>query len=257
MKDRREKNKRKLEKSEYTYFFVPNSEVFHLKTCPSLLRVNGFNGSPCYETAAMGRRPCKRCHPLPEHEKPVKKQASLPKSIEKSEVKLLNGSREWMSSGKIVGVCHNYKHPGAITIDIMREHDCIKKQCQFFGQNPHSIYWREKREIKAAKAQTKKLKQAEQKKADELELLRDKWQEIADDLGMEIHIVRVECSDDKWWFHTIYYVSSRAYADFDEYWILIDCLKSFHPHWSFYMRHIKDVDGHYVTTEEYKRRRRK
>lgn len=85
----RERNLDILERTQYTYFYSPNSKVFHKCTCGMMLTVKDIMGARKYDTAIKtGRTPCKLCKPSPSDiYKPLPpevKIARLQKKIKKS-----------------------------------------------------------------------------------------------------------------------------------------------------------------------------
>ena len=54
-------------------------------------------------------------------------------------VKLINGARACETNA--VGYCHLNKHPGYLTKNLLKEHECLEKKCPFLKKlNPE--YWR-------------------------------------------------------------------------------------------------------------------
>lgn len=63
---RMEKNAHSLKKSQYTYVYAPDSDVFHRYTCRSILSARRILGTGKYSACVeSGRRPCKLCRPTP------------------------------------------------------------------------------------------------------------------------------------------------------------------------------------------------
>lgn len=65
----------------------------------------------------------------------------------------------------------------------------------------------------------------------------------------DMYIVRV--AKDAPSVYRIFYVSNNSFADGNRYPVFLDTLKFLHPHYRINLRHIRDVDGHFVTTDEY------
>lgn len=58
-----------ISRCEYTYFYSPDSEVFHKRSCELMLSSEEIMGTGKYETViATGRTPCKICNPTKEDE---------------------------------------------------------------------------------------------------------------------------------------------------------------------------------------------
>lgn len=71
----------------------------------------------------------------------------------------------------------------------------------------------------------------------------------------DMYIVRV--AKDAPSVYRVFYVSDNSFADGNRYPDFLDTLKFLHPHYRINLRHIRDVDGHFVTTDEYMTRVRK
>ena len=56
--------------------------------------------------------------------------------------------------------------------------------------------------------------------------------------------------------YTVFYVSDNPFADGDRFPSFLDALRETEPQSRFRLRHIRDVDGHFVTREEFRVRRR-
>ena len=54
--------------------------------------------------------------------------------------------------------------------------------------------------------------------------------------------------------YRIFYVSDNRFADGNRYPAFLEALKSLHPQYRIILRHIRDVDGHFVTYDEYMNR---
>ena len=64
--ERRARTKDILNRTEYTYIFLPKSKVFHRYDCSMIKTATQILGCRDYEKAARtGRTPCKICHPTP------------------------------------------------------------------------------------------------------------------------------------------------------------------------------------------------
>ena len=78
---RRERNRRIIENSPYTFIFSPNSNVFHTRDCKVVLSsAADVRGTMKYKTCIeKKRKPCKVCKPtMPESEIPSRKEKNLP-----------------------------------------------------------------------------------------------------------------------------------------------------------------------------------
>lgn len=265
--DRRARNADILSRVEYNYIFSPASKVFHRPSCHLMRNAIDIEGCIYYKTAIKARVPCRVCRPEP-NEQPQKtevneasgKEADSSQSVERKliSVKLLGNKRVEIANVKIVGFCHNLIHPGKMTRKIMEEHDCLVKNCKFFEKNNESPYWAAEEKKKRQKEERKQIQQAKkeaaQKLEDELAELKDLFQSYADDAGYAMLIVRLE----KEWTnrYKIFYVSENPFADGNRFPDFLSTIKFFFPQISINMRHIRDVDGHFVTIPEYLSRKR-
>lgn len=55
-----------------------------------------------------------------------------------------------------VGYCHNSKHKGYLTVELLSEHNCVENDCFYFEIKKHSL-WRDPK-YKTRKVSSKKLK---------------------------------------------------------------------------------------------------
>ena len=268
----RERNQKVIDSSQYNYIYLKTSDVFHRRDCKACLNAKSHTeilGSLYYEVAARDHRPCKLCNPIPflmdeKIGQQLKKQAaeskernSVPDEIVK--VKMLTGNTIPIRKNNILGWCHNRIHPGAITKAILKGHDCIGKNCRFFERNCQTSYWKtveaQQRAAERKKEEAKKEKEKKQKEEDALIALTDSWRTYLEESDSDMQIVRVAM--DSPYAYRIFYVSDNAFADGNRYPEFLKELYTRYPHCRFNLRHIKDVDGHFVTRSEYRLRRRK
>ena len=233
-------------------------------------------GSAYYATALNGRRPCKLCKPVPlpsdgdvlsyEQLEEKRREAEEKKKAEEERLylrevinaKMLTGEVMQISRSRIVGWCHNRIHEGAINKSLLDEHDCLGKECRFFEKHTKSSYWEELEKQRLAKERRKeKERQEKARKLDEasqLTALLDKWSAYAEETNSDMYIVRIERETPS--VYRIFYVSDNRFADGNRFPEFLEKLKSLHPRTRFNLRHIRDVDGHFVTREEYFNRKR-
>ena len=57
--------------------------------------------------------------------------------------------------------------------------------------------------------------------------------------------------------YRVFYVSENPFADGDCFPDFLDAVRSCFPEYLIRLRHIRDMDGHFVTIEEYRQRVRK
>lgn len=226
------------------------------------MRVKELLGSVYYQTAAQNRRPCKLCHPdlQPIIDRPSKEHAEA--ETGKSELvkaRLLGNQCVILPQTRIVGCCHNLLHPGKLTKRLMTQHDCLGKNCRHFEKYEDAGYWKEcdrKKEQKRTARQLQRMKR-EQEAATEaiLQNLAELFQSYIDDAGYAMQIVRVDAERVN--RYRVFYVSEYPFADGDRFPKFLETVCFFFPDYRLNLRHIRDVDGHFVTIEEYQQRVRK
>lgn len=153
---------------------------------------------------------------------------------------------------RIVGCCHNSLHPGKLTRKIMEEHDCLGKQCRYFEKYSEAGYWHEHEQKQLRKADAKKSKklklQQQAAEAEQFEEMKAMFQSYADEAGYTMQIVRV-----KGYRATIniYYVSDYPFADGNRFPDFLKSVRFFFPHHRIILHHLMDMNGHFLTREEY------
>lgn len=264
-----ERNEDILARVQYNFVFTPDSKVFHKPSCKLMLRANDIKGSIYYKSAAKNRRPCKICHPeasdeiIPHSETPQGSSASPVKPKQPPERKIvvarmLGNQCISITRSKLVGCCHNIIHPGKLTAKIMEEHDCLGKQCRFFEKYEDSGYWMAKEQKRIAKDKRKAAQQREKEEAqrleDEMEETREVFQSYVDAFEYEMLIVRLQ--KEKANHYKVFYVSENRFADGNRFPSFLETVKYYFPKCRIELRHIRDVDGHFVTIDEYITRKR-
>ena len=73
--------------------------------------------------------------------------------------------------------------------------------------------------------------------------------------GHAMQIVRVDTERTN--RYRVFYVSEYPFADGDRFPKFLETVRFFFPDYRLNLRHIRDVDGHFVTIEEYQQRARK
>ena len=113
-----------------------------------------------------------------------------------------------------------------------------------------------KKEQKRTARQLQRIKR-EQEAATEavLQNLAELFQSYIDDAGYAMQIVRVDAERAN--RYRVFYVSEYPYADGDRFPKFLETVRFFFPDYRLILHHIRDVDGHFVTIEEYQRRARK
>ena len=281
----REININRILTSDYNYIYLKNSDVFHRRECKLWQNVRDsadIIGTVYYRTAAKSRRPCKKCNPEVFLEKEIERQNLIDKQEARTEQNrqnnelivtyLADGTKTPIKRGRIVGWCQYEIHPGALTSNLLKKHGCLEKQCFHFRKNKNSNYWTEQEKLairkKRRKEQAASLKNQQRQQEDELAALADEWQDYLDEIGSDMYIVNVtreqtiqttQTRDQKrnQNVFTVFYVSDNWFADGNRYPEFCNFVKNQHPGCRVNLRHIKDVDGRFVTTDQYFSRARK
>ncbi len=112
----------------------------------------------------------------------------------------------------------------------------------------------QKKEKEKRKEARRDQKQAARKLEDELKDLQRLFQSYVDDAGYSMLIVGIEKEDSN--NYRVFFVSDYPYADGNRYPGFIQAVRFFFPEYHIQLRHIRDVDGHFVTTAEYLSRKK-
>ena len=158
-------------------------------------------------------------------------------------VKVLGNKVIPVANKRIVGYCQNILHSGMLTRKLMEEHDCLGKQCRHFVKYENAGYWQERLR-----------KQQEAAEAEELEELRVLFQSYADEADYTMQIIRVKKSQEGIY---VFYVSDYPFADGNRFPDFITSVQFFFPHCRIILRHLMDLDGRFLTREDYAIIRRK
>lgn len=173
-------------------------------------------------------------------------------------VKLVDGTRLMVRRNNIVGCCRCHLHPGKLTKRLMLEHDCIGKRCGFFEKNEHASYW-VGQQVKAKNKHTARNHQRavqyqKERIQEHLHNIQADMQHAFNRLGYTVEIVRIERLSKTQ--YRVFYVSDNPFADGNRFPDFFAEMHRRYPSWRLDLRHIKDVDGHFVTREEYHRKNR-
>lgn len=262
-----ERNQAIILKTRYKYLFAKDSIVFHTKDCPCARNVKNLSGSERYNVAANGRRPCLRCKPIPpikipqqQSDKEAKRKAKelAEYNLERIQVALITGELVYLERKAVLGNCWCELHPGKLTKKLIAEHGCIAKECHFFQKYEERPYWIAKEQEKAArqkkKAKAKRTQKLRDEEAAQLEKTRLTFQAHAEltEEGMDVIKVDRLGSD----LFRVFYVSDFGFADGNRFPKTLKGFHALYPSYRIELRHIKDVDGHFVTREEFYTRRR-
>lgn len=173
-------------------------------------------------------------------------------------VKPLGGEVRFLLRENVIGCCHNMLHPGKLTRQLLNEHNCLEKQCPYlekYDDRPFWVAYKKKQLAKSeARWQKKNKKAKERSKVAMLCRLRDVFQGYADATGTEIIVVRVEPANR----HTyrVFYVSDDPFPDWNMFPAFLAAVERAFSGQRISLRRIKDMDGHFVTREEFYARKR-
>ncbi len=169
--------------------------------------------------------------------------------------KMLGGEIIRIRRGRILGWCHHYMHPGAVSKSIMQAHDCLGKKCPYLERNELSPFWKEleakKRKKRERKEKIRTEREEQERKRAAMAELAERWQSYVDDIEADLQIVRIENEMEDTF--RIYYVSDNSFADGNLYPDFKHILKRFYPQHKFTLLHIRDASGHFVTRKELSR----
>lgn len=273
-----------IERTGYNYIFLKGSDVFHRRDCKLCLNAKSADsilGSVHYKTAAKNRRPCKLCKPQPPEtqaadtlsDEVYQAIAALPQSsmcdgVSKDAAqspssqphncgivmaKLLTGKTVPIREDHIIGWCRYHLHRGALNSKLLMKHNCQRKRCPFLIPNPKSPFWNALAKKETDKAQRKeaarKKKEYEAKEKAAIDELTEKLNAHLRESESDMYIVRI--SREKPWVYKLYYVSDKCFADGRCYQDFYNYLSELYPRIFFLFRHIRDVDGHFVSRDEY------
>ena len=86
-------------------------------------------------------------------------------------------------------------HPGKLTKQLLRKHNCLEKRCPFLEKYEDTPFWAAYNRSQLAKSEARQQKQIkkarERSEAAQLQRLRDSFQRYADATGSEITVVWV------------------------------------------------------------------
>ena len=173
-------------------------------------------------------------------------------------VRLLGGKLCLLERKNVIGCCHYMLHPGKLTKQLLRKHNCLEKKCPFLEKYEDTPFWVAYKRAQLAKSEARQQKQIkkaqERSKAAQLQSLRDSFQSCADATGSEITVVRVEPLNR----HTYraFYVSDNTFPDWNQFPAFVNAVERAYPDHRVSLRRIVDLDGHFVTRDEYDARKR-
>ena len=76
---------------------------------------------------------------------------------------------------KRIGYCHNMKHHGYLNLKLMKEHQCLEKECPFFKKVENNDFWARKR---ASKEKRNKKKELEKQQTEISNKIKNRFKEL-------------------------------------------------------------------------------
>ncbi len=172
--------------------------------------------------------------------------------------RLIDGRTIRVRRGRLVGRCHSTLHPGKLTERLLVEHNCLGKGYPFLERYEAAGYWTQWRrdQEKKRRSQEARRMRRERAAAEEAETadLRERFQAFAEAAGYSMTVIRVEKEGRN--RYRVFYVSDYPFADGNRFPLFLEAVRSAYPACRLDLRHIRDVDGHFVTNGEYQRRRK-
>lgn len=166
-------------------------------------------------------------------------------------VKIVGGGVEVVTVNSIVGYCHSSVHSGYVTKNVVKRHDCIKKECALFEGFYDYPFWESFQKTQEIKVQ-KKLENQEQKRARKerelyLEEIKNEASRWVIQLGYPILISSVK--EIKTNYFIVFYASESYTNDVELYY---DIAVKLHDRFSakFSLRRIKKANGGYAKPSE-------
>lgn len=153
----------------------------------------------------------------------------------------------------VIGFCSYYQHLGFLDERLLKTHQCLEKSCGNLERNYNNRYWERQADRKLDRISSKREKKARiQLERNNLiyeDKVRDIMQRWADDVGYEIQIVRVSCTEQG---HKVFYVSDKDYDDWADYGVLVEMGNANLPKHGLYLKRIRMPDGSLATRAQYK-----
>lgn len=177
----------------------------------------------------------------------------IEKEIETVEIPLIDDCLHKRAIHRIVGYCHCPLHKGYLDIELLKQHECRKKECSCLQKFEDYPFWIN---IRSKKERKEKIKRKQQHQNNmnthfkrRYENVRRIAQNAIDVRGLPLIVTSVALQKPN--KYILNYVSNESRDDSDEYGKLIDKLNQIGIG-KFYLKHIKNINGHYATIAEYK-----
>ena len=183
--------------------------------------------------------------------------------------RLISGEKRNIMDTSVIAYCTSKAHPGFLTLGFIYKHQCFFKNCPCLRKLPEVNFWNKPQEeytTQTKYAVTKK-GQALKEKSDQ-ERKRCVVERTNKLIGFTKSCIKAHQLEEQFLMvdikpfqnssrnFRVFYVSNKSCYDAQDYLSLVqDISKRFN--FRIKLVHVKDEDGHYVTIEEYKNRRRK
>lgn len=163
-------------------------------------------------------------------------------------VQLIDG--KWVNRADkelIIGYCNYKLHPGALTAQLLKSHECMQKQCPYLKRLEDRKFWKKRKDRNENK---KMLRQTKHMQEQISHNLLTEAQKFADNYHADIDIMQVNFDTDRN-LYKIFYISDNPEDDCYDY---LDFLHAYcyQKKAKVELRHIRDINGNYVTRAEKK-----
>jgi len=178
------------------------------------------------------------------------------------DIHMANGCKCKMKESKIIGYCHCRLHKGYLNSYILKEHECLKKNCFYLEKYEDRPFWTQREKKKEKKQKNKEQMKILKNKLlgidAELEKLVDAAQRLADGMDYPIVITRIahKVTSDKDYEFIINYVSDDLFDDWHLYFDLAISLAKCYGG-KYNLRHLKLPNGKYASINDWNNRRKK
>lgn len=175
---------------------------------------------------------------------------------------LIDGSYNEVKKEHIAGFCHCDTHRGYLSVTLLKNHDCIKKQCTFLEKFEEYPFWKNyERQLKEKERHKEAEKQKQlQKEAHKAEMrrLEQAAQGIADRLGFPIIVTRITPKKDAKnnYEYILNYVSEDMGSRWSDYYDLAVFLGKSHGG-KYMLRPLRKPDGSLATLRDWLNRKDK
>lgn len=166
-------------------------------------------------------------------------------------VSLITGEFKLVRKETVIGVCHNNIHKGILTVNLLKKHDCLGKNCTYLEKYKNKSYWHtlekeeeEKNKRKIAKKENQVLEKDKKKTCNDI---KNQVNYIAEKYDFKFKALEVkQITDNRF---NVFYVSDKKKNDWSSFSPIIKTMREFY-NYHLTLIHIRDVDGNYTTINE-------